>query len=139
MIKKIVCLFAAIILFTGVARANGEKPVINVITVASVITTPTAKYVADSIEKAKEEGAQGLIILLDTPGGMDTTMREIAKSLLNSPIPVIVYVYPSGARAASAGVIITTAAHVAAMAPGTNIGAAHPVAIGLGGSGGVDK
>ncbi len=139
MIKKIVCLLAAIILFTSVAWANEEKPVFNVITVASVITTPTAKYVADSIEKAKEEGAQGLIILLDTPGGMDTAMREIAKSLLNSPIPVIVYVYPSGARAASAGVIITTAAHVAAMAPGTNIGAAHPVAIGLGGSGGVDK
>ena len=139
MIKKIVCLLAAIILFTSIAWANEEKPVFNVITVASVITTPTAKYVADSIEKAKEEGAQGLIILLDTPGGMDTAMREIAKSLLNSPIPVIVYVYPSGARAASAGVIITTAAHVAAMAPGTNIGAAHPVAIGLGGSGGVDK
>jgi membrane-bound serine protease (ClpP class) len=139
MIKKIVCLLAAIILFTSVAWANEEKPVFNVITVASVITTPTAKYVADSIDKAKEEGAQGLIILLDTPGGMDTAMREIAKSLLNSPIPVIVYVYPSGARAASAGVIITTAAHVAAMAPGTNIGAAHPVAIGLGGSGGVDK
>ncbi len=139
MIKKIVCLLAAIILFTGVAWANEEKNVFNVITVASVITTPTAKYVADSIEKAEKEGAQGLIILLDTPGGMDTAMREIAKSLLNSPIPVIVYVYPSGARAASAGVIITTAAHVAAMAPGTNIGAAHPVAIGLGGSGGVDK
>ena len=139
MIKKIVCLLAAIILFTGVAWANEENPVFNVITVASVITTPTAKYVADSIEKAKKEGAQGLIILLDTPGGMDTAMREIAKSLLNAPIPVIVYVYPSGARAASAGVIITTAAHVAAMAPGTNIGAAHPVAIGLGGSGGVDK
>jgi len=139
MIKKIVCLLAAIILFTSVAWANEEKPVFNVITVASVITTHTAKYVADRIEKAKEEGAQGLIILLDTPGGMDTAMREIAKSLLNSPIPVIVYVYPSGARAASAGVIITTAAHVAAMAPGTNIGAAHPVAIGLGGSGGVDK
>ncbi len=139
MIKKIVCLIAAIIHFTSFAWANEEKPVFNVITVASVITTPTAKYVADSIEKAKEEGAQGLIILLDTPGGMDTAMREIAKSLLNSPIPVIVYVYPSGARAASAGVIITTAAHVAAMAPGTNIGAAHPVAIGLGGSGGVDK
>lgn len=139
MIKKIVLLFAAIMFFTSIAWANEENPVFNVITVASVITTPTAKYVADSIEKAKKEGAQGLIILLDTPGGMDTAMREIAKSLLNSPIPVIVYVYPSGARAASAGVIITTAAHVAAMAPGTNIGAAHPVAIGLGGSGGVDK
>ena len=139
MIKRIICLCAALTLLGGYTWANQEKPVFNVITVASVITTPTAKYIADSIEKAKKDNAEGLVILLDTPGGMDTAMRDIAKSLLNSPVPVIVYVYPSGARAASAGVIIATAAHVAAMAPGTNIGAAHPVAIGLGGSGGMDK
>ncbi|HPD56971.1 MAG TPA: nodulation protein NfeD [Smithellaceae bacterium] len=139
MIKKIICLCAALTLCGGFAWANQEKPVFNVITVAGVITTPTAKYIADSIDKAKKDVAEGLLILLDTPGGMDTAMRDIAKSLLNSPVPVIVYVYPSGARAASAGVIIATAAHVAAMAPGTNIGAAHPVAIGLGGSGGMDK
>ena len=95
------------------------------ITVASVITTPTAKYIADSIEKAKKDNAEGLVILLDTPGGMDTAMRDIAKSLLNSPVPVIVYVYPSGARAASAGGIIATAGHGAALAPGTALVFAH--------------
>ncbi|HNV63778.1 MAG TPA: nodulation protein NfeD [Smithellaceae bacterium] len=137
--KKIIYFFAVLVIFNGTAWAQAEKPVFNVITVASVITAPTAKYIADSIEEAKEDGAQGLIILLDTPGGMDTAMRDIAKSLLNAPLPVIVFVYPPGARAASAGVIITTAAHVAAMAPGTNIGAAHPVAIGIGSSGGMDK
>ena len=103
------------------------------IKVDGIITSPTAKYIAGSIEDAQKDDAEGLIILLDTPGGMDTAMRDIAKSILNAPLPVIVFVYPSGARAASAGVIITEAAHIAAMAPGTNIGAAHPVAIGLGG------
>lgn len=139
MIRKMICLVAVLTLCSGFAWAKEEKPVFNVITVASVITAPTAKYIADSIENAKTDGASGLIILLDTPGGIDTAMRDIAKSLLNSPLPVIVYVYPSGARAASAGVIIATAAHVAAMAPGTNIGAAHPVTIGLGGRGEMDK
>jgi len=95
--------------------------------------------VANSIKDAEKANAEGLIILLDTPGGMDTAMRDIAKSILNAPMPVIVFVYPPGARAASAGVIITQAAHIAAMAPGTNIGAAHPVAIGLGGGKDMDK
>lgn len=127
----------AVFIFAGLlAWAEEKNPVFNVITVDGVITSPTAKYIASGIEEAVRDNAGGLIILLDTPGGMDTAMRDIAKSILNSPVPVIVYVSPSGARAASAGVIITQAAHIAAMAPGTNIGAAHPVAIGLGNSGG---
>ena len=114
--------------------AQEKNPVFNVITIDGIITAPTAKYIAASIDDAQKDNAEGLIILLDTPGGMDTAMRDIAKSILNAPLPVIVFVYPPGARAASAGVIITEAAHIAAMAPGTNIGAAHPVSIGIGGS-----
>lgn len=139
MLKKISLLFVAIALAAGIATADSPRPLFRVINLEGVITGPSAKYVADSIEEAQKEGAEGLIILLDTPGGLDTAMRDIAKSILNAPLPVIVYVYPSGARAASAGVIITQAAHIAAMAPGTNIGAAHPVAIGIGGSGEMDK
>jgi len=135
MLKKIIYALIASLIFAGVMVGAQEKnPVYNVITVDGVITSPTAKYISKSIEEAKKDNAEGLIILLDTPGGMDTAMRDIAKSILNAPIPVIVFVYPSGARAASAGVIITQAAHIAAMAPGTNIGAAHPVSIGIGGS-----
>ncbi|MDD4092808.1 MAG: nodulation protein NfeD, partial [Smithellaceae bacterium] len=78
----------------------------HVIELNGVITSPSAKYVAQSLEEATAAKAEGLIILLDTPGGLDTAMRDIAKSILNAPLPVIVYVYPSGARAASAGVII---------------------------------
>jgi membrane-bound serine protease (ClpP class) len=134
MFKKIKYTIMAVFILTGLfAGAQDKSPVINVITVNGVITSPTAKYVAASIEEAQKENAEAMVILLDTPGGMDTAMRDIAKSILNAPLPVIVYVSPSGARAASAGVIITQAAHIAAMAPGTNIGAAHPVAIGIGG------
>ncbi|HOK06454.1 MAG TPA: nodulation protein NfeD [Syntrophales bacterium] len=108
-------------------------PVFNKITVSGAITPPMAEFILANIEEASREGRAGLIILLDTPGGLDLAMRDIAKGILNAPLPVIVFVYPAGARAASAGVIVTVAAHVAAMAPGTNIGAAHPVAIGFGG------
>ena len=76
------------------------------------------------------EKADVFVIELDTPGGLDASMRDIIKKIIASEVPVIVYVSPSGARAASAGVFITLSAHVAAMSPGTNIGAAHPVGIG---------
>ena len=110
-----------------------QKPVFDVITVSATITPPVAEYIMQSINESARGGVDGLVILLDTPGGLDLAMRDIAKGILNSPIPIIVYVSPSGARAASAGVIITVAAHVAAMTPGTNIGAAHPVGLGIGG------
>lgn len=105
---------------------------IHVLSVADVINPVSAEYITESLKAAIQQGAQALIIQLDTPGGLDKSMRLIIKEMLNSPIPVIVYVAPSGSRAASAGTFITLAAHVAAMAPGTNIGAAHPVAVGGG-------
>ena len=97
-----------------------------------VINPVAAEYLHDALAFAHSSGAQALIFKLDTPGGLDTSMRLMIKDMTGSPIPVIVFVSPSGGRAASAGVFITMAAHVAAMAPGTNIGAAHPVAMGGG-------
>ena len=91
------------------------------------------RLLASAIDRAQAEGSQALIVQLNTPGGLERSMRSMVQSILGSPIPVIVYVAPAGARAASAGVFITMAAHVAAMAPATNIGAAHPVAVGGGG------
>jgi membrane-bound serine protease (ClpP class) len=97
-----------------------------------VINPVAAEYLHDALAFAESSGAQALILKLDTPGGLDTSMRLIVKDITGSPLPVIVFVAPSGGRAASAGVFITMAAHVAVMAPGTNIGAAHPVAMGGG-------
>lgn len=107
---------------------NNKKVI--VITVNGVINPVAAEYIGKNIEKANEENAEALIIELDTPGGLDTSMRKIVKDINASKVPVVVFVSPSGSRAASAGVFITLAAHIAAMSPGTNIGAAHPVAIG---------
>lgn len=90
----------------------------------------SAKYIISGIEQANKEKAQFLVLEMDTPGGLDESMREIIKTILSSSIPVVSYVYPSGGRAASAGVFIMFASHIAVMAPGTNMGAAHPVSIG---------
>ncbi len=101
-----------------------------VIELEGAISPGTDQFVIRGIKRAEKDGYPVVIIRLDTPGGLDTSMRNIVKTILNSPVPVVVYVAPRGARAASAGVMITIAAHVAAMAPQTNIGAAHPVAAG---------
>jgi len=97
-----------------------------------VITPVSAEYLHDALLSAQDSGAQALIIRLNTPGGLDASMRLIIKDITGATIPVVVYVSPSSSRAASAGVFIAMAAHVAAMAPGTNIGAAHPVVVGGG-------
>jgi membrane-bound serine protease (ClpP class) len=135
-LKVLFLSFMVIVLFSlSSYPAFGEDAAaaFDAITVDSAITPAVAKYIIKSIEDSYSARSQGLIILLDTPGGLDLAMRDIIKEILNSPVPVILFVHPSGARAASAGVMITMAAHVAAMTPGTNIGAAHPVAMGVGG------
>jgi membrane-bound serine protease (ClpP class) len=128
--------WAAVVLLLGVlmlrlpdlilAQDASSKTII-VLEVRGVIDPIVAQYVTYGLEAAQRTDAELVVICLDTPGGLDTAMRDIAQGLLNAEIPVAVFVEPSGARAASAGVFITMAAHVAAMAPGTNIGAAHPV------------
>jgi membrane-bound serine protease (ClpP class) len=105
----------------------GADTVINVHQVEGIINPVVVEYMTDSIRRAEEAKDVAVIFQLDTPGGLVDSTREIVKSLLNANVPTVVYVAPSGARAASAGTFITMAAHIAAMAPGTNIGAAHPV------------
>jgi len=110
---------------TAVASASGD---VHLLTWEGPITPVAAEYLAGGIEEA--EGAAAVVIRLDTPGGLDTSMRTIIKAELGSLVPVVVWVGPSGSRAASAGAFIAVAAHVAAMAPGTNIGSASPVQMG---------
>lgn len=105
-------------------------PEIGVATVQGPINPVVSDYLRRSIAAAQRSGNQFLLIEMDTPGGLETAMREIVKAIFGSSVPVVVYVAPSGARAASAGAVIALAADVCAMAPGTNIGAAHPVSMG---------
>jgi membrane-bound serine protease (ClpP class) len=110
--------------------AGAAKNDIYIIEVSDAISPGTAEYIKDGIESAEKDEAACLIIELDTPGGLAESMRLIIQDILGSKVPVVVFVSPAGARAASAGVMITMAADIAAMAPGTNIGAAHPVGAG---------
>jgi membrane-bound serine protease (ClpP class) len=127
-------LFLTAFLVVGIAPAVGAAPApVAVIEMEGAITPVTVRLVSAAVDRAQAERAQALVIQLDTPGGLERSMRSIVQAILNSEVPVIVYVAPTGGRAASAGVFITMAAHVAAMAPATNIGAAHPVSVGGGG------
>ena len=127
---------AAILMFLARAVAAQAAPApVAVIELDGAITPVTSRLLTAAIDRAQAERDQALVVKLNTPGGLERSMRSMAQSILNAEIPVIVYVAPTGARAASAGVFITMAAHVAAMAPATNIGAAHPVAVGGGDTG----
>lgn len=112
----------------GAARESGAGSHVNLIVIDGGINPAVNDYIRESIQRAHAGNARALIIQLDTPGGLLSSTRSIVKEMLSAPLPIIVYVAPSGAGAGSAGVFITMAANIAAMAPGTNIGAAHPVA-----------
>jgi len=120
-------IFPLILLFSVFFYPQSSK--VLVLKVDCAVHPPLADYISSGIEKAKEIEAECLIVKLNTPGGLLTSTRNIVQQFLQSDIPIVVYVHPSGSQAASAGVFITLAANIAAMAPGTNIGAAHPVAM----------
>jgi membrane-bound serine protease (ClpP class) len=116
--------------FLPAVQARAAEPHVLVATLNGVINPITDNYISTAVDKAVSGQANALIIAMDTPGGLDTSMRHIIKKILGAPLPVVIFVSPSGARAASAGLYITEAADVAVMAPGTNIGSAHPVSLG---------
>lgn len=125
MLKKIIPFFIICLFIPFLADAD-----ITIVKIEGIVNPVMSEFITKSIDNAVEENAEALVIELDTPGGLGTSMRSIVKNIISSQVPVVVYVSPSGARAASAGVFISLAAHVSAMAPGTNIGAAHPVGVG---------
>ncbi|MBM4264758.1 MAG: nodulation protein NfeD [Deltaproteobacteria bacterium] len=128
---RTLCLVILIVAGYAIAAQPGKEggqPHVDVISIDGSINPAVDDFIRESITRAKNGGARALIIQLDTPGGLLTSTRTIVKEMLGAHVPVMVWVGPSGAGAGSAGVFITMAAHIAAMAPGTNIGAAHPVA-----------
>ncbi|MGH2663605.1 MAG: NfeD family protein [Actinomycetota bacterium] len=123
----------ALWLLASVTGARAQATTVLVTEVDGVITPVMADHIREGLVRAQEEAHQAFLIELDTPGGLDASMRDIIQAFLGANVPVVVHVAPSGARAASAGALITMSAHIAAMAPGTTIGAATPVDLGGGG------
>lgn len=115
---------------SGIYAYSQSKNSIVLIKIDGMINPATSDYIRFALEKAKESSANALVIEMDTPGGLLSSTKDIVKMILNSEVPVVVYIHPSGSSATSAGVFITLSAHVAAMNEGTSIGAAHPVSIG---------
>jgi membrane-bound serine protease (ClpP class) len=125
-------LFLSLLLLTAISGlvTSADSPVITVLEVKGTINPVLTDYIERGISQAEQDGAAVCVIQMDTPGGLDTAMRDIVQIIVNAKVPVAVYVAPSGSRAASAGVFITLAGHIAAMSPNTSIGAASPVALG---------
>jgi len=120
-------LLAGLLLCAGAFCAVSQERIAAVLTLSGPVDPISARYILRGLDRAQREGADIAVIEMNTPGGLGTSMDQVVQRILASPVPVAVYVTPSGARAASAGVFIAMAAHVTAMAPGTHIGAAHPV------------
>ncbi|MCK4468916.1 MAG: hypothetical protein KAU60_11235, partial [Desulfobacterales bacterium] len=127
--KFFIITLSALLLFSSANGFSGENE-IYIIKASGAVSPATADFLKQGIKKASDNNVSCIIIELNTPGGLAESMRDIVMAIFASRVPVVVYVSPSGARAASAGVMITMAADIAAMAPGTNIGAAHPVGAG---------
>jgi len=128
------CLSLLLVILGAALLVNAQDNKVDrtavILNVADAISPATWDYIHRGLEKARDRNAEVIILRLDTPGGLDTAMRKIIQDIIASPVPVIIYVSPSGARAASAGTYMMYASHIAAMAPGTNLGAATPVQLG---------
>ncbi|MGH7765384.1 MAG: NfeD family protein, partial [Candidatus Dormibacteraceae bacterium] len=124
-LRLVGCLFAVLALLP--VGVNAATPHVEQADLTGDINTIMASYIEGAVSRAEADRADALLVVMNTPGGISTSMDDIVTSLLNCRVPVIVFVYPSGARAASAGLFVAQAADILAMAPGTNIGSAHPI------------
>lgn len=131
--RTLLAIIIVLFVISIATSVQSQNPKIDVLTIKGTINPVLVDYVKRGIENAEDTGAEAVIIQMDTPGGLDTAMRDIIQEIVNARVPVVVYIAPSGARAASAGLYITLSAHVAAMSTNTATGAATPISLGEGG------